>query len=129
MRRTRQLQVFFHLLISCLFAWPANSSAQNSEMNGVVNTRYFSSLHPWALIPGSGEQTAFAKHPEYGVLPWNAPCTNCYEDLSKRTEYSRYFVLSSQNGVQEYSLQQAYGALHYKDAAGNWVSFDKRLHQ
>ena len=34
--------------------------------------------------------TDFArKHPEHGILPYNAPCTDCIELIEKRTPDSR----------------------------------------
>jgi gliding motility-associated-like protein len=67
------------------------------------------------------------RHPEYAVLPADAPCRNCYELLDRRTENSRYFVEMKSKGDQEFIIQQSYGALHYLNESGYWVSIDKRL--
>jgi hypothetical protein len=101
--------------------------SQGNNLQDQVNTYAFTTTKAWGNIPGVEQQQKFSGHPEYGILPWNAPCENCYEDLSQRTEYSRYFVTRSEDGFKEFSVQQSYGALHYKDPAGNWLSFDKRL--
>lgn len=38
-----------------------------------------------ALFPDS-----LSNHPEFGIVPFNAQCTNCYEELGKRTRYTRF---------------------------------------
>jgi len=68
----------------------------------------------------------FKTHPEYGHLPYNTPCENCVELIHKRTENSRYFVTKGSEGT-EFHSQTAYGALHYKDSNGDWISYDPRL--
>ena len=67
----------------------------------------------------------FRQHPEYQTLPYNAPCTDCFEILDKRTANSRYF-LKSDNPNKFYS-QVAMGDLHYKDENGNLITIDPRL--
>lgn len=69
---------------------------------------------------------ALQTHPEYGVNPYNAPCTDCIEVLEKRTESSRYFITNNKGG-SEFYVQQAYGAMHYKNAQNQWVTIDTRL--
>lgn len=51
-------------------------------------------------------------HPEYKILPSNAPCTDCYEDLDKRTLSSRYFIKTGTNG-REILSQSGFTNLHY----------------
>ena len=66
------------------------------------------------------------KHPEYGVQPYNAQCTECVELLDKRTIDSRQFINPNYEG-QTYS-QKSYFPLHYKKAEGDvWHTIDKRL--
>lgn len=66
------------------------------------------------------------KHPEYGVVPYNAPCGNCVEVLDKRTGAARQFI-ETENEKHTYS-QQSYFPLHYKrDAADVWHTIDPRL--
>ncbi len=103
--------------------------AQNNSLQSEINTFHFTQSKAWAAIPGFETQKLYSSHPEYGVLPWNAPCSDCYEDLSQRTETSRYFVTRAHDGIREFNLQQSYGAMHYKDVQGNWISYDKRLHK
>lgn len=64
-------------------------------------------------------------HPEYGILPYGIPSTNCYEVLEKRTIDSRYYQdLSSPT---KFYLEKANGPMHFLDAQNNWVSIDSRL--
>ncbi|MBC8173916.1 MAG: gliding motility-associated C-terminal domain-containing protein [Chitinophagales bacterium] len=54
------------------------------------------------------------QHPEFGTLPYNAPCTDCYEDLGKRKPDERYFVKNGTGG-KEFYIQRSYGPIHYYD--------------
>ncbi len=68
----------------------------------------------------------FYAHPEYGVLPYNAPCTDCIELLQKRDETHRYFVKQGTNG-KEFYAQTSYSHLNYRDANGALRTIDKRI--
>ena len=39
-------------------------------------------------------------HPEYGTLPFNAPCNDCFEVLEERTQYSRKFLTAGKDGKE-----------------------------
>ncbi len=67
-------------------------------------------------------------HPEFGLLPEDAPCIDCIELIDRRTFNSRYFVKNGTNGNTFYQ-QTAYGDLHYTDDLGRLISFDRRLKQ
>lgn len=69
-------------------------------------------------------QPEFYSHPEFGILPKDAPCNNCIEDLSKRKIDERYFV--NVNDLNEYYLQKAMGQLH-EQVNGQWLTIDHRL--
>lgn len=60
------------------------------------------------------------------ALPYNAPCTDCTEDLAARTEFTRTFKGTGKNAGKVYS-QSGYSPLHIKDAAGRWISVDGRI--
>jgi len=60
------------------------------------------------------------------ALPYNAPCTECTEDLAARTEFTRSFRGTGKNAGKVYS-QSGYSPLHLKDASGRWISVDGRL--
>ena len=66
------------------------------------------------------------QHPEYGILPWDAPCSDCFELPSRRTESSRYFIAAGSGGEHFY-IQQSAGALHFAGADGRWLTRDPYL--
>lgn len=74
-----------------------------------------------ALFPDS-----LRNHPEFGIVPFNAQCTNCYEELGKRTRYTRYFVEPGTKGNHHYS-QTSFFPIHYKNEDGYWVTLDHRM--
>ena len=69
---------------------------------------------------------AAKQHPEYGILPYNAQCSECVELIDKRTLTTRQFLDPYYEG-HTYS-QASYFPLHYKKYANdNWRTIDKRL--
>ena len=64
-------------------------------------------------------------HPEFGMLPENAPCDNCVEVLEKRTVDERYFVSISDNS--KFYTQKALGDLH-QFVNGKWLTIRHELH-
>jgi hypothetical protein len=68
----------------------------------------------------------FHNHPEFGLLPYNAPCSDCYELIHLRTDTTRMFVEKGSEGTRFYS-QASYNAMSYKDAEGNYLTYDYRL--
>ncbi len=68
----------------------------------------------------------FKSHPEYGVLPYNAPCKECFELLQKRDASHRYFVKEGSKG-KEFYAQSSYGDLSFKDEHGMLRTIDPRL--
>ncbi|MBK7108360.1 MAG: gliding motility-associated C-terminal domain-containing protein [Bacteroidetes bacterium] len=67
---------------------------------------------------------AMQQHPEFGVLPYNTPCKDCYELLDKRTLNERYFIKPDGSFVNE----KAYGAYNYSDANGFIRAVDPHLY-
>ncbi len=67
----------------------------------------------------------FYDHPEFGVLPYNAPCTDCYELIHKRTDSTRLFIAEGTGGTEFYS-QAVYGIFHYPKN-GRMISIDPLL--
>lgn len=65
-------------------------------------------------------------HPEYGVIPYNAPCTECVEVLSERTASTRKFIKNNGEGNTFLSTASLID-LHYPDSTGVWLSYDPRL--
>jgi gliding motility-associated-like protein len=66
----------------------------------------------------------FQEHPEFGLLPHDAPCENCVEDYSKRTRNERYFLDIQDTFV--FYQQTGYGDLNYWNGQ-YWLSIDHRL--
>ncbi len=64
------------------------------------------------------------QHSEFGKLPKGAPCTNCVEDLSKRTVDERYFI--DLDNPSTYYQQKALGDLHLS-IDGEFVTIDHSL--
>ena len=66
-------------------------------------------------------------HPEFGILPPDAPCNNCYELLDKRTPNKRQFVKYETDGSDKF-YQQSYDNFNYTDANGMVRSRDNDLY-
>ena len=41
----------------------------------------------------------FENHPEFGFLPFNAPCEDCFEVIEKRTSNTRYYLKENSKGT------------------------------
>lgn len=54
------------------------------------------------------------EHPEYGVIPYNAPCNNCFELIDKRNQNTRLFIDVNNEG-HIYS-QQSQLPVSYQDS-------------
>ncbi|MEO9258172.1 MAG: hypothetical protein ABI207_07310, partial [Crocinitomicaceae bacterium] len=72
--------------------------------------------------------SAYYSHPDFGYLPYNAPCEDCYELLQKRTDSARMFVEKGTNGTSFYS-QKCYGVFNIKNDNDELISIDPRLKQ
>lgn len=89
------------------------------------------SQHFYAQKPAGGmvrqplNYTSFST-PAGSGLPYNAPCSECAEDLAARTEYTRTFKGRGAEAGKVYS-QSGYSPLHLKDASGQWIPVDGRL--
>ncbi|MBI3133281.1 MAG: T9SS type A sorting domain-containing protein [Bacteroidetes bacterium] len=68
----------------------------------------------------------FQTHPEFGTLPYNAPCQDCYELIHERTDSTRMFVGKGAESTLFYS-QAAYGKIHYTDSDGYLRTYDPRI--
>lgn len=64
-------------------------------------------------------------HPEFGILPYDAPCDDCFELLQERKDSERMFVKKGTGGKHFYS-QGVYGLYHYEEK-GYKISYDPRL--
>lgn len=109
-------------LQSSLFAQHKAATGMRSEEANFssFSNRPIQNLDSWKRI----NQQAYFSHPEFGVLPSDAPCADCIEDLSKRTEDGRYFV--DKTDQNQYYQQKAMGQLH-ELIDGQWLTIDHRL--
>ena len=68
----------------------------------------------------------FEDDAELGVLYPNAPCSDCYELLGKRTATQKYFVKKGTNTTQ-FILQSNNLPVHYRDENGRWRTVNNHL--
>jgi len=57
------------------------------------------------------------QHPDYGILPFYAPCNNCVELIHKRTDSTRYFIENNTQGRKIYA-QTGEQIMHFRDENG-----------
>lgn len=99
---------------------PAQGMIEKKENYSSFSERIAQNIDFWKKINAKD----YYEHPEFGILPPDAPCTACVEDLSKRTPDERYFVdISDPN---KFYQQKAMGLLH-ENVNGQWLSIDHRL--
>ncbi len=101
------------------------------SQGGMTVKQYnFTSFHTdRKFIPEILEQKSTSQgkeHPEYGILPYNAQCTNCVELVAKRSADSRQFFNPYQPN-HTYS-QKSFFPLHYRKSEKDvWRTIDFRL--
>jgi hypothetical protein len=69
------------------------------------------------------------QHPEKGILPYNAPCSSCVEEMEKRTANSREFYSYNSDGSKSIFIQKSLGEMNFKDKEGFWRAKDPRVIQ
>jgi hypothetical protein len=69
------------------------------------------------------------QHPDKGILPFNAPCTACIEELEKRTDDTREFFSYNNDRSKSIFIQKSLGNMNFKDKDGFWRTKDPRLVQ
>ena len=116
-------------LLSVLISIQNSLFAQNRAAEGMkgeeTNFTSFSdrpirNIDSWKRI----NKQIYFSHPEFGVLPSDAPCSDCIEDLSKRSVDERYFIDNTDQN--QYYQQKAMGQLH-ELVDGQWLTVDHRL--
>jgi gliding motility-associated-like protein len=105
-----------------VFAQPA------SMMQRSYNYVSFSSRPPVQMVDNEIllQNAGYETHPELGMLFAEAPCTDCYEVVSKRTERTKTFFKKGTNGGQLW-VQASNAALHYRDKQNNWRTIQAKL--
>lgn len=71
-------------------------------------------------------QGQITDHPEFGILPFDAPCKDCFEIIEKRTPNTRYYVKESSTGTKFYS-QASMNDLHYQNDKAQIITIDPHL--
>src|SRR5687767_6137425 len=105
----------FLLLFSGVLA-VLNLSAQQGMAPFQENLSNFNNIPRRLVTQELLRQTppGFQSHPEFGVLPFDAQCSDCIELIDKRTPDSRYFIKNGTGGNVFY-VQKSYGPMHYYD--------------
>lgn len=124
MRICLPITLFFLLLCA------STGMAQRYLQDGVLNVLTFD--EPPSQYMGDeiyrNTPDSLYHDPEFGRLPFNAQCGDCYELLQERTINTRLFYKNGTDGSTLYK-QQSYGPLHYKDENKQWRTIDDRLKQ
>ena len=74
-------------------------------------------------------QQSVQQHPDKGILPFNAPCTSCIEEIDKRSANSREFYSYNSDGSKSIFMQKSLGNINFQDKDGFWRAKDPRLIQ
>ena len=116
-------KITLNIVINIIFI---SSSFAQSALTGTINYTTFT-RQPAGITKELETLTdkSFRNHPEYGILPVNAPCRDCFELLQKRDANHRYFVKNGSNG-KEFYQQTSYSDVNYKEN-GVLHSIDPRL--
>mgnify|MGYP005614969031 CR=1 FL=1 len=113
------------------FCCQQNLKAQQTTMPLVPKVYNYSTFSKsQVLINGELEKNSNSyskKHPEYGILPFNAGCDDCSEIIDQRTINTRYYVGNDPKERAVYA-QTSLNDLHYKNEQGDWITIDYRLH-
>lgn len=108
----RHFVILLFLTVSSFDSIGQQSNQSTNLSTSKANLTSFKNLKDkdaelWLLINGE----KWKAHPEFGSLPFDAPCNNCVEVYEKRTEYERYFVDKKDNS--HFYLQKGLGKLHF----------------
>ena len=63
-----------------------------------MKKHFIFSLFIFIFVKADAQQ-AFKEHPEKGMLPFNAPCKSCTEEIEKRTGNTREFFALNDDGI------------------------------
>lgn len=113
--------------IALLLCFPSFMNAQNKMKVKAYNFSSFTlnekkQNNVLQKVASQAEQ----QHPEWGILPYNAQCSDCFEQLEKRSLNERFFIKNGSNGNHFY-VQKSYFPLHYKNQKNQWITIDSRL--
>ncbi len=97
---------------------------QVKELNFSTFSPPFSKIISQELLNHTNSE--FRNHPELGKLPYDAPCTDCYEIIEKRTSNTRFFIKNGTEGTKFYS-QASLNDMHYKNEKGEILTINPFL--
>jgi len=98
------------------------------KLNNAPNYKTFTVAKKHLSDEAKAANAGYENHPDYGMLYPGAPCSNCYELIGERTEMSKSFVMEGvQDGKKQKMTQTSTQPMHYRDAAGNWVTIKTEL--
>jgi hypothetical protein len=114
--------VLFILWLShfTLFGQNQQMESRTSNFSTLSSSKNIENLNEWKKY----NNIESYNHPEFGILSYNAPCSNCIEILDKRTENEKFFL--SITNPNEFYQQKSYGAINF-NKNGNWLTIDERL--
>ena len=97
--------VLFILWLShfTLFGQNQQMESRTSNFSTLSSSKNIESLNEWEKHNNNESYN----HPEFGILSYNAPCSNCIEILDKRTENEKFFLsITNPSHTEHYILSR-----------------------
>ncbi len=102
--------------------------ARRKRLDKTPNYKSFTPVKKNLSAEAMTANAGYESHPDFGVLYAGAPCNDCYELLSERTENTKTFVREGiHEGGKEKMTQTSTQPMHYRDANGNWLTIKTQL--
>lgn len=119
----RYLSLFPFILLLCIGIGSEALFGQNQRFAkpgmgaGKFNYQTFTKVVRDTSAETLAGNKGYENDPEIGLLFKEAPCSDCYEAIGKRTEISKTYIRKGTR-VKELLRQTASGPMHYKDESG-----------
>ncbi len=121
---------FSNTILILLLSFPLGVKSQTFLAPGIkeLNLSSFISPNQREVNQELLDQTPLLlrNHPEFGILPNDAPCEDCFELLEKRTSNTKFYIKKGTAGTKFFS-QASYTDLHYKDENGDILTINSYL--
>ena len=103
------------IVLATCFVFFVYGMHSQTMTSGTLNFSTFSTPKTKVVNSQLDEATplAFKSNPEFGILPTDAPCIDCFELIHLRTDSTREYI----KGTQVYS-QKGNCSINYVDANG-----------
>ncbi len=108
------------------FGQQTGKPIQSAMTSDIKNFRTFTHSEPNTAEEVQQANKDYLEHPELGKLFAEAPCSDCYELIGKRTEKSKTFVALGADG-KDIMLQTSTDAMHYRGRDGEWLTVKDKL--